>query len=65
MGKTVIGELNGSSSSRIEMIAEVLNKAGLDTDISSNVIGLVWDKLLVNVGINALTGITGLRMETY
>lgn len=61
VGKTVIGELNGSSSSRIEMIAEVLNKAGLDTDISSNVIGLVWDKLLVNVGINALTGITGLK----
>jgi 2-dehydropantoate 2-reductase len=60
-GKTVIGELNGSSTTRIEMVASVLNKAGLDTDISSNVIGLVWDKLLVNVGINALTAITGLK----
>lgn len=61
IGKTIIGELDGSSSSRIEMVTETLNKAGMDTDISSNVIGLVWDKLLVNVGINALTGITKLH----
>lgn len=60
-GKTIIGELSGKQTDRIEKISEVLNKAGLETEISDNVIGLVWDKLLVNVGINALTGITKLQ----
>ena len=59
-GKTTIGELNGMSTNRIKNIADVLIKAGLDTEISNNVLGLIWDKLLANVGINALTGITGL-----
>ena len=36
----------------------VFNEAGLETTVSNNVLGLVWDKLLINVGINALTGIT-------
>ena len=60
-GKTIIGELNGNQTDRIEKISEVLRAAGLETDISKNVLGLVWDKLLVNVGINALTGITRLQ----
>jgi 2-dehydropantoate 2-reductase len=60
-GKTIIGELDGKRSGRIVKIASVLEAAGLETDISDNVIGLVWDKLIVNVGINALTGITKLH----
>ncbi len=60
-GKTIIGELDGIQSERIEQIAEVFREAGLETDISDNVLGLVWDKLMVNVGINALTGITKLH----
>ena len=60
-GKTIIGELQGNISTRIENIAQILIEAGLDTDISDNVLGLVWDKLLVNVGINGLTGITQLH----
>lgn len=60
-GKTIIGELDGSLFQRIQMIAQVLRDAELETEISGNVLGLVWDKLLVNVGINALTGITGLH----
>ena len=32
----------------------------METVVSSNMEGLIWDKLLVNVGINALTAITGL-----
>lgn len=60
-GKTIIGELDGRRTDRIERIAELFREAGLETDISDNVLGLVWDKLLVNVGINALTGITRLQ----
>lgn len=60
-GKTIIGEIDGNLSSRIEKVYLVFKEAGIDTDISYNVLGLVWDKLLVNVGINALTGITQLN----
>lgn len=59
-GKTVIGELSGEKTKRLLMIAQVFNQAGLVTDVSDNVMGLVWDKLLINVGINPLTGLTGL-----
>lgn len=60
-GKTVIGELDGRKTERVQQIGGLLEKAGLEPDISDNVLGLVWDKLLVNVGINALTGITRLH----
>lgn len=60
-GITVIGEPDGKRTSRIENIRTLFENAGLDTEISSNVIGLIWDKLLVNVGINGLTAITGIE----
>lgn len=60
-GKTVIGEIDGEKTERVARIVEVMEKAGLETDLSENVLGLVWDKLLVNVGINAITGITKLQ----
>ena len=58
IGETNIGELDGSLSERLKHIEEVMNLAGLKTLISKNVWGLIWSKLLVNVGINALTAIT-------
>ncbi len=60
-GKTIIGEISGETTDRIKYIADTLNMVGLETEISHNVLGLVWDKLMVNVGINALTGITKLH----
>ena len=42
-------------------IAQMFRSAGLYTEVSDNVMGLIWDKLMVNVGINALTGITRLK----
>jgi len=60
-GKTIIGELDGSRTERLKKISSVLEAAGMETELSDNVMGLVWDKLLVNVGINALTGITKLE----
>ena len=60
-GSTIIGEIDGRSTPRIHAIAEVFNNANIATTVSNNVIGLIWDKLLVNVGINALTAITRLK----
>jgi 2-dehydropantoate 2-reductase len=60
-GDTVIGEVSGSVPGRLEETADVLRNAGFAVSLSDNVMGLIWGKLLVNVGINALTAVTGLR----
>ncbi|WMJ75966.1 MULTISPECIES: ketopantoate reductase family protein [unclassified Sedimentibacter] len=61
-GATVIGELDGKVTEKIKGIAKVLEDAGLKpVKVSTNVMGIIWDKVLVNVGINALTALTGLK----
>jgi 2-dehydropantoate 2-reductase len=60
-GPTSVGELDGSLSPRIQSVAETLNHAGIESHVSDNVLGLIWGKLMVNVGLNALTALTGLR----
>ncbi len=60
-GPTAIGQLEGPHSERVREIAHVFNSAGIPTEVSEHVMGLIWGKLLVNVGINALTAITGLK----
>lgn len=57
---THIGELDGRVTERIKRISEVFKHAGLVTTVSDNIMGTMWDKLLVNVATGALSGITGL-----
>jgi 2-dehydropantoate 2-reductase len=57
---THIGELDGSQSERVLRIAKVFNDAGLMTLVSDNIMGTIWEKLLVNVATGALSGITRL-----
>ncbi len=58
--ETIIGELDGRSTPRIRRIAEVFGAAGLPTIVSDNIVGTIWDKLLINVATGALAGITRL-----
>ena len=61
VGKTTyIGELDGTTTEKVTRIAEEFKRAGLLITMSSNIIGIMWDKLLVNVATGALCGITGL-----
>jgi 2-dehydropantoate 2-reductase len=57
---TYIGELDGRITSRVTAIAETFNAARLATTVSDNIVGTMWDKLLVNVATGALSGTTGL-----
>ncbi|RKE26111.1 ketopantoate reductase [Paraburkholderia sp. BL23I1N1] len=57
---TYIGELDGRITARVAAIAKTFNAAGLITEVSDNIVGTMWDKLLVNVATGALTGTTGL-----
>ena len=57
---TYIGELNGAKTERIQKVCDVFNEAGLLCEVSDNIKGLIWDKLLINVAAGALCGITRL-----
>lgn len=58
--ETHIGELDGTLTPRVRAVAEAFTAAGLRTIASDNIVGTIWDKLLVNVATGALTGITRL-----
>lgn len=59
--ETYIGELDGRLTPRAQRIAETFNASGLLTHVSDNIMGTMWDKLLVNVATGALSGITRLN----
>lgn len=59
-GKTHFGELDGQPSPRMDTLVNVFSKAQLNPSASDNALGLIWDKLMVNVGINALTAIANI-----
>jgi 2-dehydropantoate 2-reductase len=58
--RTYIGELDGSISTRVQAIAAEFERAELPTTVSDNILGTMWDKLLINVATGALSGVTGL-----
>jgi 2-dehydropantoate 2-reductase len=62
LSSTVIGELDGRTGARVAQLAHLLTGAGYPTRITSDIMTAVWEKLVVNVTINPLCGITGLRM---
>ena len=42
---------------RVAVIAALFNQAGIDTQVSEDGDSLLWSKLIINVGINALTAL--------
>jgi 2-dehydropantoate 2-reductase len=57
IGKTILGELNGKKTKRIEEILHIFNEAGIETDLSYNIIREIWIKTIINSSINPLTTI--------
>jgi 2-dehydropantoate 2-reductase len=60
-GDTFVGELDGSVTSRVELIAESVSAAGIPVQTHPHIQRLIWRKVLVNVAINALTAILRVR----
>ena len=60
-GETIIGKSDGKLSGSLRDLQNVLTKAGFETKISKDIDSVIWGKLIINVGINALTAITRLN----
>ena len=58
--RTIVGELDGRITDRVRAVAAEFERAGLATTASDNILGTIWDKLLVNAATGALAGITRL-----
>jgi 2-dehydropantoate 2-reductase len=57
-----IGEMAGGVSERVKSIAEKLSVAGLPTSPSEHIRLDIWRKLMANIAISAVSGITGLNI---
>ncbi len=60
-GETLIGRLDTKITPDMRLIREVFNRAGMETKITRDIKSLIWLKLIINCGINALTAITRLN----
>jgi len=53
--------MSDRQNDRIKPLVAAMNGAGFETVIEENIENLIWSKLIINVGINALTALTGLH----
>jgi 2-dehydropantoate 2-reductase len=63
-GHLLIGELAGGVSERTERVARVLGRA-VEVKISSNMIGAIWSKLLINCSVTTLGALCSQTMRQY
>jgi 2-dehydropantoate 2-reductase len=63
IGATVIGMWAGGEQGlrRARRFADDFTRAGIATEAVEDVRRVIWDKLLVNIGINAITALTGIK----
>lgn len=57
IGETHIGWVTDKEDKRIDDVANILREGGFNTTVNNNVMELILSKLIINVGINALTAI--------
>ena len=59
-----IGEMHGGTSERVASIAEKLTFSGLETHTSEDIFHEIWKKLLGNISMSAVSGLTNLTTAT-
>ncbi len=61
-GGTIVGEISGDLTDRINEIHQMIDVEELGyCKLAENVMSLIWEKLIVNCGINPLTALTKLK----
>jgi 2-dehydropantoate 2-reductase len=54
-GITIVGELTGETTERIQTIVKLFNDVGLTTHVSTDIMKEIWIKAIINSSINPLT----------
>ncbi|MBC2712944.1 MAG: ketopantoate reductase family protein [Desulfosarcina sp.] len=60
-GDTVIGPWAAAGMTGADRVAEVFRRADITTRVVADVRSVLWAKLFINVGINAITALTGIN----
>jgi len=60
-GETVIGQDSGKVLGGVREISTVLTKANFPTKITKDINSVIWSKLIIDVGMDALSAITKLK----
>jgi 2-dehydropantoate 2-reductase len=60
----VIGSIDPEVNAHLGVVREALVKAGLEARVAENIRTEQWEKLYTNIGVNAITAITGLDNGT-
>ena len=60
-GDTIIGMYNRKVLGPVRDASNLLTKCGFEAKVSKDIDSVIWSKLIINIGINALTGITRLK----
>ena len=64
-GDTYFWPLSGKVDERTEQVCAVFNRAGIHTQVSSNVQKMIWKKLIVNACYNTLSAIFRLKVGDF
>lgn len=57
LAKTFIGELDGTYSPRLEIISQLFNRCGLETQMVKRIIARLWSKVIIYAAINPVSAI--------
>ncbi len=60
-GDTYIGMFSGKEDNILKRLENILNNSGFNAHICKDPRELIWDKLIINIGINAITAILGIK----
>lgn len=60
-GETVIGPWAPSAMDKAKTVADFFTQAGIVTRAITDVHAVLWAKLFINIGINAITALTGIK----
>ncbi len=60
-GDSVIGNAGLLNDDEIIKIKNILDRSGINTEVSDNINSVLWGKLLINSAINPVTAISGIK----
>lgn len=60
-GPTTLGRYFTENDDRVDDIAACLSEAGIQTEVSEHIEVDIWEKFIVNVGINAITALARVK----